>query len=344
MPVTTVVKKPEDRAKKPEQIYVTRHGPLDRRALRAELAERARRGQITTRDEKIMEYLRELHVMSLDQVWRLFWAHRDRRRPVYRRLYRLVQYQLLARARTPPGRDMQAWGLEPDLIFSLGLGGWLWLKEEVNSRLVERSLKREQILHDLLTAEICTRLTEAAHRRGVGWQVTWAGDEAARYFEPTARSDGKTGAQLLSPDGLAILRRTDESGISTLSLFVEMDRGREAHGRPSSDWGRKVRRYDQFRAGEWQLHPQLANVPVFPPVLVITHGAQRMLNLAQAIVDHRQEPVSYYLTTWQALMAAPDILTAPVWLMLTRDGTVLGQEPAARMALLPTPGGREGDQ
>jgi len=344
MPVTTVVKKPEDQAKKPEQIYVTRHGPVDRRALRAALAERARRGQITTRDEQIMEYLRELHVMSLDQVWRLFWAHRERRRPVYRRLYRLVQYQLLARARTPVRREMRAWGLEPDLIFSLGLGGWLWLKEEVNSRLVERSLNREQILHDLLTAEICTRLTEAARRRGVGWQVTWAGDEAARYFEPTARSDGKAGPPLLAPDGLAILRRTDEDGISTLSLFVEMDRGREAHGKPSSDWGRKVRRYDQFRAGQWQLHPQLSDVPLFPPVLVITHGAQRMLNLAQAIVDHRKEPVSYYLTTWQDLMAAPDLLAARVWLMLTKDGAVLGEEAADRRALLPASAEDEGDQ
>jgi len=225
--------------------------------------------------------------------------------------------------------------MAPDLIFSLGLGGWLWLREEVDSRLVARSLKREQILHDLLTAEVCTRLTEAAHRRGVGWQTTWIGDEAARYFEPTARSDGKTGAQLLSPDGLAVVRRTDESGISALPLFVEMDRGREAHGRPSSDWGRKVRRYDQFRAGAWQMHPQLADLPTFPPVLVITHGAQRLLNLAQAIVDHRQEPVSYYLTTWQELMVAPDILAARAWLMLAKNGQVLGQEPAERLALLP---------
>ncbi len=335
MPVTTVVKTPEERSKKPDQIFVTRHGHVDRQALRVELAERGKRRQITTRDEKILEYLRELHVMSLGQIWRLFWAHADRRRPVYRRLHRLVQYQLLARARMPPGRDMQAWGLAPDLIFSLGLGGWLWLREEVDSRLVARSLKREQILHDLLTSEVCTRLTEAAHRRGVGWQTTWIGDEAARYFEPTARSDGKTGAQLLSPDGLAVVRRTDESGISALPLFVEMDRGREAHGRPSSDWGRKVRRYDQFRAGAWQMHPQLADLPTFPPVLVITHGAQRLLNLAQAIVDHRQEPVSYYLTTWQELMVAPDILAARAWLMLAKNGQVLGQEPAERLALLP---------
>jgi len=331
MPVTTAVQ--EDH-KKPEQIYVTRHGPVDRRALRAALAERARRRQITTRDEKIMEYLRELHVMSLDQLWQLFWPDDVSRRAAYRRLHRLVQYQLLARARTPD-REMKEWGLAPDLVFSLGLGGWLWLREAVDSRLVERSLKREQILHDLLTAELCLRLVSAVRRRGQAWQVTWAGDEAARYFEPTARSDGKTGPPLLAPDGLAIIRRTDEDGISALPLFVEMDRGREAHGKPSSDWGRKVRRYDQFRAGQWQLHPQLSDLPAFPPVLVITHGAQRMLNLAQAIVDHRKEPVSYYLTTWQDLMAAPDLLGARVWLMLTQKGQVLGEEPEARLPLLP---------
>ena len=38
---------------------------------------------------------------------------------------------------------------------------------------------QEQVLHDLLNAEIYVRLVEAARERGETWSVTWAGEEAA---------------------------------------------------------------------------------------------------------------------------------------------------------------------
>jgi hypothetical protein len=121
-----------------------------------------------------------------------------------------------------------------------------------------------------------------------------------------------------------------------LPFFLEMDAGREAHGRPSSDWGRKIHGYDRFIGSDWRYHPELTTLPAFPVVAIVTHGAQRLLNLAGAINKHRRQEVVYYLALWQDLMAGEDILTAPVWAVVTPDGQIVGQQPQQRIPLLPT--------
>ena len=60
--------------KQPLQLYTTRYGPIDKQAIRAQLAQLAGSGGVTARDERILEYLRELHVLSADQLRRLFWT------------------------------------------------------------------------------------------------------------------------------------------------------------------------------------------------------------------------------------------------------------------------------
>ena len=327
MPVTTDLTAEQHGS---QRIFVTRYGNVDRKKIREELAERAAAGQITTRDERILEYLRELHVLSVDQVRRLLWPN-GRPKTTYNRLNTLKNYHLLSRARVPT-REMTAWGLAGEHVYSLGVGGWLWLSEEVNSDIVARSLRRDQVLHDLLVAELCVRFTEAVWQRGEPWQLTWVGEEAAAYYESTRSDEARF--PVVAPDGLAILKRRQGKNTASLPLFFEVDRTREAHGRPSSDWGRKVNGYNRFYKEGWQAHPQLSNLPEFPVVAVVTHGAQRLLNLAQAIKNHRKEPVAYYLALWSDLMAGADILSTPAWLMMTPDGNIIGLEREQRAALL----------
>jgi hypothetical protein len=141
---------------------------------------------------------------------------------------------------------------------------------------------------------------------------------------------------VISPDGLGIVRQRHSSGkVAGLPFFVEMDAGREAHGRLSSDWGRKVVGYDRYIAGQWQSHPELGDLEAFPLVAVITHGKQRLLNLAGSIVEKRQQPIIYYLALWQDLMAGQDVLTGPVWLIISPDGEMIGRERKDRQPLLP---------
>ena len=147
-------------------------------------------------------------------------------------------------------------------------------------------------------------------------------------------------------DGLVVVKRVEPEQVKALPFFVEVDKGREAHGRPSSDWGRKVHGYNRFFTSNWKMHPQLTDLPdKFPRVLVVTHGKNRLLNLGRAITKHRKEPVVYYLATWDDVMTGADFLTAPAWLVITEEGKIIGKDPAQRRPLLPASGnGTDNDQ
>src|SRR5512136_1086590 len=265
-----------------DRIYTTHGEAVDRSTLKMLLEELAQKGRLTSRDEQLLELLRELNVLSLDQVRRLFWPE-GKGKTAYRRLGFLLKQHLLAGARVPRS-GMVEWGLPVSKVYALGPGGRLWLKEEVTNGHISRYLKRDQVLHDLLVAELCVRLTEAAVRRGSAWSLTWAGEQAASYYP---RPDE---APLVVPDGLSILRQQRGGKTATLPFFVELDASREGHGRLSSDWGRKVVGYDRF-AEQWKSHPELGGLPNFPLVAVVTHGEQRLLNLVGAISEQRRQPV-----------------------------------------------------
>jgi hypothetical protein len=199
----------------------------------------------------------------------------------------------------------------------------------VNPALLYRHLKRDQVLHDLLVAELYVRLTEAVRARGETWSLTWVGEQGASFY------DGDTPTPVIAPDGLAVVQHQRGEKVATLPILLEFDRSREAHGRPSSDWGRKVHGYNRFYGHNWKLHPHLSDLPSFPWVAVITHGGQRLLNLAQAIKKHRQESVTFYLALWSDLLAGADLLTTPAWLILTQEGKAIGLKPGQRLPLLP---------
>jgi DNA-binding PadR family transcriptional regulator len=304
--------------------------PLDKKAVADVLAQLIERGSLTERDEQLLEYLRETYVLSLDQVQRLLWPLAS---PVtaYNRLQYLQRHHLLAAARIPR-EGMEERRLPVGKVYALGEAGRLWLRQGVDGR-HPGYLKRDQVLHDLMIAEILVRLKEAVRRRGKEWSLAWAGEQAAAFVEPG--HDNPTAR----PDGLAVLRQRRGDKVAALPLFVEMDVGREPHSRPSSDWGRKIIGYDRFYASDWRFHAGMSDLPIFPLVAVVTHGEQRLLNLAKAIGEHRRQPVTYYLALWDDLspegsLALADILSAPAWLIAPPEGEVIGAERAERRPLV----------
>ena len=313
------------------RIVVTHPGrPLDRKVLAEQLAEFLGKGSLTERDEALLEYLRETYVLSLNQVQRLLWMGKSSV-TAYNRLQSLQRNDLLAAARIP--RDgMNDWRLPVCKVYTLGEAGRMWLKQDVDGRQANY-LKRDQVLHDLLAAEIMVRLEEAVRRRGREWGMAWAGEQAAAFVERLGDNP------LARPDGLTVLRQQRGDKVAVLPLFVEMDAGREPHGRPSSDWGRKIIGYDRFYGGNWRSHPRLDDLPIFPMVAVVTHGEQRLLNLAKAIAEHRKQPVTYYLAHWPDLCptgtsADDDVLSVPAWLIVPPEGEPIGIERAARRPLV----------
>lgn len=340
MPVTISLEE-----KPVKRIVANRDGQKKppRQEIAARLAELNRQGRITDRDETLLELVREFNALNLNQIQRLLWRNATEK-TAHRRAYFLEQHYLLEVARSPHA-EMKQWGLRPRMVYILGVGGWMWLKDQIDVKIPRRQTRREQILHDMLVAEIYVKVVEAAALRNPApvktepeapekeserWEVTWVGEEAAGFY----RGDNP----VISPDGLVKVKRVTGSKTQVLPFFVEFDKGREAHGTPSTDWGRKVGGYNRFCAGHWQMHPQLSNLPdSFPPVLVITHGKRRLLNLGRSIQNHRQQPVVYHLALWDEVMNYEDFLSAPVWLILTKDGQVIGKEPEDRQALLSPP-------
>ena len=309
-----------------KRIYTTQAEGVDRQKLKAMLEDLNRQGRLTERDERLLEYLHEVNVLSLDQVQRLLWSG-AKLVTAYQRLRFLLNHYLLNAARVPRA-GMTAWGLLVSKVYALGPAGQLWLKEEVSSSHVTRHLKRDQVLHDLLVAELCVRLTEATLRRGEAWSLAWAGERAASFYP----REGEGPA--LAPDGLGMVRQQRANKTATLPFLIEVDASREAHGRPSSDWGRKIIGYDRFYTSEWKQHPELMNLATFPLVAVVTHGEQRLQNLAGAITEHRRQPVLYYLALWEDLLAGEDLLAAPAWLIVTPEGKLVDQERGQRQPLL----------
>ena len=316
-----------------DKIYVDRDHPPEKeediKKLRDNLSKLSKKGGITERDEQLLEYLRELNVLSIDQIHRLMFPG-AKLRTAYQRMVTLGKHKLISSARVPR-TGMQGWGLPVGKVYSLGIGGRLWLTDEVNNDYVPRHLKRDQVLHDLLVSELCLSLIEAVYRRGEAWSLTWINERAASFY-----AHERDNYPTIIPDGLGIIRRRRGGKAASLPFFIEMDASREAHGRPSSDWGRKVIGYDQFRGTDdrWKTHPQLTGLPNFPVVAVVTHGEQRMLNLAGAINEKRKNQVVYYIALWEDLMSGDDILKAPAWLILTPEGQVVGENREERQPLL----------
>jgi len=316
---------------KPARIHLPGLNPaFDTATLRRVMFDLVQRGALTERDEQLMEYLRELNVLSLNQIHRLLWSSTVTQKAVYNRVHSLMKYQIFAGARTPRA-EMRALGLGAAKVYALGPMGRLWLKQEVDDAFVARFLKRSQVLHDLMVAEIFVRMTERTRELGKRWSFEWAGEYATTLYETGGTN---MPVPVVSPDGLGILRQHIEGETASLPFFVEMDAGREAHGRYSSDWGRKIIGYDRWFAMNWRTHPTLNDLPTFPVVLVITHGKQRLLNLAQAIQQKRKKPVIYYLCLWKELIAADDIFSAPLWLIIDKAGKLNGTDPDKRNALI----------
>lgn len=310
-----------------ERIQMAQVAPPDWERAREIRLDLIRNGTITGRDEILLEYLRELNVLSLDQIRRLFWANGSRK-TAYNRMLKLSGHHLLGLTRSPKAA-MKGCGLYPDRVYGLARVGWLWLRHDVNNDFVSRYLKRDQVVHDLMVSELFARLTENVRTRGKGWRFEMFGEHNASYYEPSAE------LPTVAPDGLGILTQSVEGEEVSLPFFVEMDAGREGHGTLSSDWGRKVVGYDRFFSGNWRLHRSLTRLPGFPVVLVVTHGKQRMLNLAKAIAKKRQKPVVYFLARWEEdILPAEDIFTAPVWMAIGPDGELIGEKAEDRRPLM----------
>lgn len=249
---------------------------LDPDALGDQLAELARRRRITTRDEMLLEHLLAVGVLTLDQIRRLLWPEAAPKTAADR-LSKLWQWHLLRRARQPWPERTTLPGIAAAPVFALGQGGWWWLAETEPDDYAYHLIDAGWVWRQLIEAEFYTRL--AASGAAFDWQPRWRG-----LPDPFLPAD---------PAAVVTLHRTEgqpltlalELGI--IDLFVPE---------------RRIPAYDDLA---WS-----------GPPLLVALVLRSSKDVSQAVADIRQrrrQPVSWLVTSWEQLTAAPALLTAPIW-------------------------------
>ncbi|GAB4440449.1 MAG: hypothetical protein Kow0031_22400 [Anaerolineae bacterium] len=259
--------------------------------------------ELQSRDIAVLTDLRSLTILSLDQIRRLHWP--DASREICRkRLSRLMNHgeRWLANF-TVPKPEMQAVGLQPGQVYHLSEAGRAWFRDQ--ERPPGKTYRQRQALHDLLISEWFVRLSELARAKQA--DLEWRADWQIRFY-----ASQQAQRATLVPDGLAILTGLTPQPIAS---FLELDFSREAHGRASSRIGRKIHGYDDYLK-QWPQHAGLDGLDYFPAVLFLTHGQQRLENLAAAILKHRRGKVAYALALTDQVYQADDPLTAPLWRLI----------------------------
>lgn len=276
-----------------------------RQVAAVRLAELARQGQITEREEALFEQLAELEVLSLDHIHRLLWAEAEQV-TAYQRLAWLVRHGCLQLVPLPPA-EMAVLELAPGLVYRLGPGGRLWLKPGATLGRF-RPLPQVEVLERLRAAELYVRLVEAIRQRGSAWRLRWTGQ---------AGLGGKRslkGIPLLSPLGLGVLWPEAQPAGAGHAFFLYWG---QVEVRPNYVWTELVRRYDRWTQGHWSKQPYLHQVQIFPAVCLVLPTVPQRDYLAAFINRLRTQPVRYYLAAWPELVFWHDILDQPVWRDLT---------------------------
>ncbi len=281
---------------------------------------------ITPRDQSILINLRNVKVMTLNQIRRMRWPASCDEQTARKRLSILKNRYGLIDSLHVPKVKLEANNLAYSKAYILSDRGRGWLQEA--GLLAGQRFKPAQVLHDLLVAELRVRLTEAARQQKGIWRVGWYNEEAIIFFK--RQTDDKA---TLIPDGLGVIRVQQEQNHFFTAFFVEVDASREAHGRPSSRIGRKIIGYDAYFQRRQQ-HEILGELPHFPLVLFVTHGEQRLQNLAETILKRRRQPVGYALALFDDTLVGQHFLKTPAWLVIPPDeNVILGREQDQRQSL-----------
>jgi len=247
---------------------------VDETALADHLADLHRRRRITGRDEDLLEYLLAAGLLSLDQIRRLLWPE-ALAKTAADRLTKLVGWRLLRRARSPEFQYPEL-GLIPGPIYGLGPGGWWWLSEKEPDGYAAQLFTAGWVWRQWLTAEIYTRLRLSQA------EMTWLG-----------RWQGLPAAWAAANPSATLTFTTAPDAALTVALELAVVE--------SFDLAAKMKAYQKIAAGG---RPALV-------ALVFSSGVE--LEPFRDYLARFREQVPCLLAHWPALLAGPELLTAPLW-------------------------------
>ncbi len=253
---------------------------VDETALADELADLFQRRRITGRDEDLLEHLLAVGLLSLDQIRRLLWPEAQTKTAADR-LSKLFGWRLLRRARSPWPRYPPA-GLSPGPIYGLGAGGWQWLSEQEPDNYPTQLFTAGWVWRQWLTAEIYTRLQPSQT------ELTWRGRWRGLPLDWAEANPMATLTFTTAPDTAV-----------TVALELAMAEG--------FDGSKKMNAYQKIAAAGQPLRVAL----VLPP--------GEVTEPLTAYLARYREQVPCLLIHWPELLAAPNLLDAPLWQTAASD-------------------------
>lgn len=267
-----------------------RNRPTDSDSPRQRAKKLLENGEITVRDEKILETLIGVGLLTTDQIQRLFWPDdMSDRRHALKRLRQLgpgtagvrgKQVLLRSAAFMSPLASVH---LPPGYTFGLSEAGReiLAIRRGLHSRRqvpydaeYYNLLQNHLFKHHIQTTEIYVRLKLKARELGLGME--WINEMGVIV------RDGKIEA--VRPDGFAKLYdENDQTGI-----FIETDRGK-------TNWRKKMEAYETAQLyGDWK---RITGLNVFP-VIACVMPSQRSIVRAGQLVQETNPTPTFIFKAW----------------------------------------------
>ena len=164
-------------------------------------------------DLNLVNYLGEIGYVTTEQVSRMYYAlHKAPLKSAQKRLIQLWKWHLLERS---PCTGLEKYGLQPQLVYSLGKAGNLMLSES-DAEGTKRRKPRGKVLmlHNILLGEMLIGLMTKGRKKE--WNLSFRGERSsAVQFEYNERRIK------MRPDGLLFFNN-DAKNIET-PVFVELD-------------------------------------------------------------------------------------------------------------------------
>lgn len=247
--------------------------------------------RVVDRDYRLLDTLQTIHLLSRNQIHRLFWNGEKSVTAVNTRLRKLYESHILDyRDYVEP--EMAASGLEPCRIYVLDSVGQELLARHKGfpnrSQLGEvrgYSLGSggQLLMHDVMMAEWFTSAWLASDQQQL--KFGWWNERQSIIHHPTRLNTERLPVELTRPDGTWFI----EKARGLFIYYLELDRGH-------TDWDKKVIHYQQgYTNGQWE---QQLGQEWFPPVLCLVPDKRyKSLN---TWLPNQGGRVRYLLRTWPA--------------------------------------------
>ncbi|MCP4422986.1 MAG: hypothetical protein GY803_00695 [Chloroflexi bacterium] len=261
-----------------------RNRPTDSDSPRQRAKKLLENGEITVRDEKILETLLGVGLLTTDQIQRLFWPDdRIDKHQTLRRLRLLGAGSPKTRGKHILTRStkfmphLRSIHMMPGHVFGLSDAGQevVAIRHGLRSRsLVPYDdeyyslLQQNHLLkHHIQTSEIYVRLKLKA--RELGWGMKWINEMGVII------RDGKLEA--VRPDGFAKLYDENER----IGIFIETDRR-------GTNWRRKMEAYESAQLyGDWQ---RVTGLDVFPVIACVMPSQRSIARVGQLVQETNPTP------------------------------------------------------